>query len=78
MNTNPVPKSAKSAQPAYRAYTVIKRDGKDAKQDYWLNIGVAFAHEDGAGFNLLLQALPIDGKLVLRSHKETDKTNRTA
>jgi hypothetical protein len=53
--------------PAYRAYTVIKREGKD---DYWLNLGVAFAHEDGEGFNLLLQALPTDGKLVLRRYKE--------
>ena len=44
--------------PAYRAYTVIKRENKD---DYWLNLGVAFPHEDGEGFNLLLQALPLDG-----------------
>ncbi len=55
------------ATPAYRAYTVIKREGKD---DYWLNLGVAFGHEDGEGFNLLLQALPTDGKLVLRRYKE--------
>jgi hypothetical protein len=53
--------------PAYRAYTVIKREGKD---DYWLNLGVAFAHEDGEGFNVLLQAMPVDGKLVLRRYKE--------
>jgi len=53
--------------PAYRAYTVIKREGKD---DYWLNLGVAFPHEDGQGFNILLQALPVDAKLVLRTYKE--------
>ena len=67
------PKTASSA-PAYRAYTVVKREGKNTKPDYWLNIGAAFAHEDGAGFNLLLQALPVDGKLVLRTYKEADKT----
>ena len=55
------------ANPAYRAYTVVKREGKD---DFWLNLGVAFAHEDGEGFNILLQALPIDAKLVLRTYKE--------
>ena len=55
------------ANPDYRAYTVIKREGKD---DYWLNLGVAFRHEDGEGFNLLLQAMPLDGKLVLRTYKE--------
>jgi hypothetical protein len=53
--------------PVYRAYSVIKREGKD---DFWLNLGVAFAHEDGEGFNILLQALPTDAKLVLRTYKE--------
>ena len=56
--------------PAYRAYTVIKREGKD---DYWLNIGVAFGHDDKDGFNILLQAMPLDGKLVLRTYKETEE-----
>lgn len=58
------------AKPAYRAYTVIKRDGKE---DFWLNLGVAFEHEDHGGYNLLLQALPIDGKLVLRRYKEDEE-----
>lgn len=56
-------------KPAYRAYTVVKREGKD---DYWLNLGVAFEHEDHEGFNILLQALPIDGKLVLRTYKDEE------
>ena len=59
--------------PAYRAYTVIKRDNKD---DYWLNLGVAFPHEDGEGFNLLLQALPLDGKIVLRTYKEDEEEEK--
>ena len=61
------------AKPAYRAYTVIKRDNKD---DYWLNLGVAFPHEDGEGFNLLLQALPLDGKIVLRTYKEDEEEDK--
>jgi hypothetical protein len=61
---------ATMAKPAYRAYTVIKRENKD---DYWLNLGVAFPHEDGEGFNLLLQALPLDGKIVLRTYKEDEE-----
>jgi hypothetical protein len=31
---------------------------------------VAFAHEDGQEFKILLQALPTDAKLVLRTYKE--------
>jgi hypothetical protein len=59
--------------PTHRAYTVIKREGKE---DYWLNLGVCFAHEDGQGFNLLLQAQPLDGKIVLRTYKERDEEQK--
>ena len=61
------------AKPAYRAYTVIKRDGKE---DFWLNLGVAFEHEDHEGYNLLLQALPLDGKIVLRTYKEEEEEEK--
>ncbi len=55
----------------YRVYTIIQRPKQD---DYWLNIGVAFPHEDGKGFNVMLQALPLhdNGKIVLREHEQKD------
>jgi hypothetical protein len=62
-------------QPAYRAYTVIKRpEGQD---DFWLAIGAAFPHQSGDGFNIVLQALPLpdgDGqcKIVLRPPRSDD------
>ena len=62
--------SNNSNQPAFRVYSVIPRDGKD---DYWLNIGLAFPHQDGKGFNVMLQALPLNAKLVLREPSEEDK-----
>jgi hypothetical protein len=51
----------------FRIYSVIQRP---KAEDYWLNIGAAFPHEDGQGFNLLLQALPLhgSGKLVMRAY----------
>ena len=61
-------------QPTYQAYTVVKRQGKEgAQDDYWLNIGAAFMHQDGEGFNIVLQALPINGKIVLRPPKADAK-----
>ena len=55
--------------PLYRAYTVIERDKE--QPPFWLNIGSAFPHKDGKGFNVILQALPINsGKLVLRLYEE--------
>ena len=58
-----------TAKPTHRVYTVIRREGQD---DYWLNIGLAFPHKDGNGFNLVLQALPLDGKIVCREITEDD------
>lgn len=61
-------------QPDFKAYTVIKREGAE---DYWLPIGAAFAHQDGIGYNIVLQALPIAGsdgqcKIVLRTPRAAD------
>jgi hypothetical protein len=61
-------------QPAYRAFTVVKREGQD---DYWLPIGAAFPHQNGDGLNVVLQALPMPGpdgqcKIVLRPPKDDD------
>ena len=66
--------STTTHQPAMLAFTVIKREGQD---DFWLPIGAAFAHQNGDGFNVILQALPIpngDGqcKIVLRPPKGDD------
>ena len=51
----------------HRVYSVIERPKKD---DYWHQVGVAFPHKDGKGWNVLLEvtAHPKDGitKLVIR------------
>ena len=57
------------AAPTHRVYSVIKRDGQD---DYWLNIGLAFPHKDGSGYNIILQAFPLDGKIVCREIGDDD------
>jgi hypothetical protein len=68
-------------QPAYRAFTVVKREGQD---DFWLPIGAAFAHQSGDGFYVVLQALPIPDrgcqcKIVLRPPKDEqqDKNHKS-
>lgn len=57
-------------QPTHRAYSVIKREGQD---DYWLNLGLVFPHKDGGGFNIMLQAFPLDGKIVIREITADDE-----
>jgi len=51
------------------AYSVrdFEKDGQN--QSSWTRIGIAFAHRDGNGFDLRLDALPIDGKIALRPSK---------
>lgn len=56
-------------QPTHRAYSVIRREGQD---DFWLNLGLVFPHKDGNGFNIILQALPLDGKIVCRTLDEAE------
>jgi hypothetical protein len=58
-----------TAKPTHRAYSVIRREDQD---DYWLNIGLVFPHKDGSGFNLILQAFPLDGKIVVREIADGD------
>src|SRR5947209_307649 len=54
----------------YRVYAIVQRPKQD---DYWLNIGAAFPHEDGKGYNIILQAHQIGEKLVTRFYEPKDK-----
>ncbi len=54
-------------KPMYRAFVV---EDIDDDNSFWTLVGSAFAHEDQKGFNLLLKAIPLDGRLVLRRYSE--------
>jgi hypothetical protein len=62
-------------QPTHRAYSVIRREGQD---DFWLNVGLVFPHKDGGGFNIMLQAFPLDGKIVCREITDEDRDEAPA
>ena len=55
-----------------RVYTIVDRG--DGKKDLWLRIGPAFVNRDQS-LNVMLNALPIDGKLHIR--EEQDAPERT-
>ena len=55
------------ALPTHRVYSVSKNG--DAKAT-WTEIGAAWQHKDGKGFNLTFTALPLGGaQIVLRTPK---------
>ena len=56
-------------QPTHRLYTV-KGNGDVSK---WLEIGAAWSNRDGNGFTLQLDALPTDGRIVMRVIAERDE-----
>ena len=54
-------------KPSLLAYTV-KNGGKNQKA-IWTRIGAAWPHNSGPGFSIELEALPVDGRLVLMPPK---------
>ena len=59
--------SKASRKPAYVAYSIREREGKDSK---WTEIGVAFPHKDGKGFDILYDVVPLNGRISLRVPSE--------
>lgn len=45
-------------KPTHRAYAVRK---SGEKQSHWTEIGALWSHQDGKGFSLKLNFLPMDG-----------------
>ena len=56
--------------PSHFVYTI--QEGAQDKPDYWTKIGAAFAHQDGKGLQIMLDALPLDGRLTLRVPQPKD------
>jgi len=53
--------------PAYHVFCVTNGEGDKAA---WAEIGSAWKHKDGLGFNIQLKALPLpEGRIVLREPK---------
>ena len=59
----------------FTAFQVREFEKAGEKKADWNRIGVAFPHADGKGFNVELQALPVDGKIVLRQFEPKTEEN---
>ena len=62
-----------SRKPALRLYFVI--EGQRGRKSRWVPVGAMFIHEDGEGFNIQLNAIPVgfDGRLVARQPKQEEE-----
>lgn len=54
-------------KPVHLAYVVEKNADNET---FWTCIGAAFAHKDHLGMNIVLRALPVGGRIVLRRYTE--------
>ena len=60
-------------KPTHKVFVVEEREGEGKDEDaFWTRVGSAWAHKDGKGFNVVLSALPVNGRLVLRTFTEED------
>jgi hypothetical protein len=57
-------------KPSLLAYTVKNRGKGKA---IWTRIGAAWPHNSGTGFSIELEALPVDGRLVLIPPKSDEE-----
>ena len=57
-----------SKKPTLIAYNVKER-GEEQKA-IWTRIGAAWPRENGHGFTIQLEALPLDGRIVLTEPKD--------
>lgn len=52
-------------KPTHYAYVVRERENGEKKSAMWLICGAAWAHKDGRGFNIELESVPMNGRIVL-------------
>ena len=67
-NTNETATSSKA--PSHHVYQVRDREGQAG---IWTRIGAAWPQKDGKGFNVQLDAIPLDGRITLRVPEPKDK-----
>ncbi len=64
-----------SNQPTHIVYHVKDVPAEDGTQrGLWTRVGAAWANKDAKGMSLVLDLLPIDGRLVIRTAMPKDKT----
>ena len=56
-------------KPTHRLYRVLG----DGRRAVWTPIGAAWPNKDGLGFNLSCDAVPLQGRIVMRAIKDREE-----
>lgn len=67
-----------SNDPVLIAYGAKRRSA--TQRTHWQRIGEAFPHENGAGLTVVLDAMPLDGRIILLEpdHADDQRLEREA
>ena len=62
-------------KPTHYAYHVTDRvqDGGEDKGGFWTKIGAAWPHRDRKGFNISIETIPLNGRIVLREREANEE-----
>jgi hypothetical protein len=66
--------SKNSNRPSHRVYAVTK----NGERSNWREIGAAWSHGDGEGFNLKLDFLPLNGAEIVIRKPKADEADASA
>ena len=51
---------------------LMAKRSRNSKRTYWQRIGCAYPHESGAGLTVVLDLMPLDGRIVLLEPEAKD------
>jgi hypothetical protein len=57
-------------QPSHKAFAVENFTKDDKEKSSWTEIGAAWAHKDGKGFDVNIKLMPLSGRIVLRENNK--------
>ncbi len=60
-------------KPTHIAYNVRDYKAGDKQDSDWTRVGVAWEHKDGEGLDVILDANPVNGRVVIRKNKPKEK-----
>lgn len=63
----------KGQKPSHLVYHVTDFGQEKSK---WDQVGAAWEHQDGEGFNVHLKSFPVDGRLTIRRRKDKKEENQ--
>lgn len=58
-----------SKKPSHIAYVTREFGDNGKTSTRYFEIGAVWPHKDGKGFNLVLDAIPVGGKIVIRANE---------